>query len=215
MKAFPFAFALALILAAVPAAAEPELLGQVHFGVPRIVLAGHWAGARYTVWRADAPGGAEQRIGIESALCTGDCFVRDDAALVGGTYWYRFELWLGDGTRRVYGPAPVTIGAGVSPGLGVALAPNPTRAGTTVTLRAARARTGGGVDAVGGAGEAAVYDVRGRLVRSLWRAPLDRLSWTVTWDGRDDAGRVAPAGLYFVRFAGDGAHASARLVVTR
>lgn len=209
------AFTLALLLAASPAAAGPALLGEVHFGVPRIVLEGQWAGARYTVWRADAPGAPERRVGSEQSLCTGDCFVRDDAALVGGTYWYRFDVSMPDGSLRTFGPSPVTIGAAVAPGLGVALAPNPTRAGTTVTLRAALPRAGGGVDAVRGPGEAAVLDVGGRVVRTLWRAPLDRLSWSVAWDGRDESGRPVPAGLYFVRFAGGGARATARLVVTR
>lgn len=207
--------AFALLLATSPALADPAVRGEIHFGTPRIVLDGQWYGALYTVYRANAPGTVEHRVGAEQSLCTGDCFVRDDGVLAGGTYWYRFDLLLPDGTQRRFGPTPVTIGAAVAPGLGVTLAPNPTRGGTTARLSAAFARAGGGVDAVGGTGEASVYDVRGRMVRELFRAPLDRLSWNVTWDGRDREGRTVPAGLYFVRFAGGGSHATARLVVTR
>lgn len=51
----------------------------------------------------------------------------------------------------------------------------------------------------------AVYDVRGRLVRTLrqGRAPS---GWhEAVWDGRDHAGRTVPAGVYWVRLRGDGA----------
>jgi hypothetical protein len=41
-----------------------------------------------------------------------------------------------------------------------------------------------------------IYDVRGRLVRSFERAPRDAGVHVVEWDGRDDAGRGAPRGVY-------------------
>jgi hypothetical protein len=46
------------------------------------------------------------------------------------------------------------------------------------------------------AGPLRVYDVTGRLVRTLAPAGADG---RVTWDGRDDAGRVLPAGTYYLR----------------
>lgn len=42
-----------------------------------------------------------------------------------------------------------------------------------------------------------VYDVSGRQVRRLSGGVLDAGSHTATWDGRDDAGRPVPAGVYF------------------
>jgi hypothetical protein len=75
-------------------------------------------------------------------------------------------------------------------GTGVARAvPNPWRA--TVTFSHTRP--------LAGVFEAALYDVRGRLVRVLGRgvAPSVGEARTWTWDGRDDDGATAPAGIYF------------------
>jgi hypothetical protein len=44
-----------------------------------------------------------------------------------------------------------------------------------------------------------VYDASGRHVRRLLAAPLPAGPQTVTWDGRDTAGRSAASGVYFVR----------------
>jgi hypothetical protein len=56
--------------------------------------------------------------------------------------------------------------------------------------------------------EARVFNANGRLVRAF---PSVR-SGTFTWDGRDDHGALAPAGLYFVRIAQGPVIATARLV---
>ncbi|MCA9754003.1 MAG: T9SS type A sorting domain-containing protein, partial [Gemmatimonadetes bacterium] len=48
-----------------------------------------------------------------------------------------------------------------------------------------------------------VYDVSGRLVRTLVNAPLDAGRHAVTWDGRDDRGRTAASGVYFYRLSSD------------
>jgi hypothetical protein len=57
-----------------------------------------------------------------------------------------------------------------------------------------------------------VFDVRGRLVRSL---AADRTSGAVRWDGRDGSGRVVSAGLYWVRANAEADLPSVRLVVLR
>ncbi len=44
-----------------------------------------------------------------------------------------------------------------------------------------------------------VYDIRGRLVRTLLGGPLDRGIHRVTWTGKNDSGRAVAAGVYFVR----------------
>jgi hypothetical protein len=45
----------------------------------------------------------------------------------------------------------------------------------------------------------AVYDVRGRLVRTLLAGDLPAGAHAVDWDGRDDGGRTQAAGVYVVR----------------
>jgi uncharacterized repeat protein (TIGR01451 family) len=44
-----------------------------------------------------------------------------------------------------------------------------------------------------------VYDVSGRLVRTLVRADLPAGRFQALWDGRDRSGRLTPAGVYLVR----------------
>ena len=44
-----------------------------------------------------------------------------------------------------------------------------------------------------------VFDVVGRRVRRVWAGSLGPGSHAMTWDSRDDAGRVARPGAYFVR----------------
>ncbi len=59
---------------------------------------------------------------------------------------------------------------------------------------------------------AGVYDVAGRLVRTLQRGTLAAGAHELEWDGRTDAGREAGAGLYFIRMTADGREYGARLV---
>jgi hypothetical protein len=49
-----------------------------------------------------------------------------------------------------------------------------------------------------------VYDATGRLVRQLLGRPLSAGAHSAAWDGRDQAGRPAPAGVYLVRLAQPG-----------
>lgn len=58
---------------------------------------------------------------------------------------------------------------------------------------------------------ATVYDVQGRLVRSLRRENAGPRT-VVRWDGKNDHGRLAPAGVYFIRVSA-GAEARTRKVV--
>ncbi len=74
------------------------------------------------------------------------------------------------------------------------MTPNPSREGSSLRLALPRAS---GV-------RLAVHDARGRLVRTLVDAALEPGVHTVRWDGKDDAGRRLPNGLYFTRLiAGD------------
>ncbi len=58
-----------------------------------------------------------------------------------------------------------------------------------------------------------VYDVAGRLTRTLrdgWMSPGEH---SAVWDQRDDAGRVVSAGLYFVRFEAAGKSLGQKVVL--
>ena len=49
-----------------------------------------------------------------------------------------------------------------------------------------------------------VFGVDGREVRALLHEARGAGAWTIPWDGRDAAGRRAPAGVYFLRLAAGG-----------
>ena len=62
-----------------------------------------------------------------------------------------------------------------------------------------------------GAESVRIYDVAGRLLRTF---RLSRTSsGTVEWDGRDESGRLVPAGLYFARLSGGSLHTQTRVVL--
>jgi flagellar hook assembly protein FlgD len=67
--------------------------------------------------------------------------------------------------------------------------PNPFRSAIRVRLAA-----GTGATSV-----LAIYDVAGRIRRTLRLATGDTTARTLTWDGRDDSGDAVPAGIYFAR----------------
>ncbi|MGH7724407.1 MAG: FlgD immunoglobulin-like domain containing protein [Candidatus Eiseniibacteriota bacterium] len=58
-----------------------------------------------------------------------------------------------------------------------------------------------------------VYDVAGRLVKDLVDGPETAGPHDVVWDGRTDAGRKVPAGIYFYRLDAGGWHGENKLIV--
>jgi hypothetical protein len=75
-----------------------------------------------------------------------------------------------------------------------AIRPNPFRRSTTIAYQLTNAS----------AVELSVYDVAGRLIRTVQATTQPAGAYAVTWDGRDVAGRHVAAGTYFVRLtAGD------------
>ncbi len=53
-----------------------------------------------------------------------------------------------------------------------------------------------------------IYDVRGRLVRTLADAPMPPGMQRLTWDGRDDRGLPVASGAYYLRLQGGGTQVS-------
>jgi hypothetical protein len=63
--------------------------------------------------------------------------------------------------------------------------------------------------------ELAVYDVRGRLVRSLFQGNLAAGVYTVDWDGRDSSSQRVAGGIYFQRLRMGGREFVERVIVVR
>ncbi len=58
-----------------------------------------------------------------------------------------------------------------------------------------------------------IHDVGGRLVRTIEHGLRAAGIHTIYWDGRDEAGRRAPGGVYLGRLAADGAEVTTRIVL--
>lgn len=61
----------------------------------------------------------------------------------------------------------------------------------------------------------AIYDVEGRLVRTLANSTFEAGSYRATWNGRDDAGRPVTAGVYFCRLMAGEETISRKLILVR
>ena len=49
----------------------------------------------------------------------------------------------------------------------------------------------------------AIYDISGRLVRSLEDKEQELGNFMIEWDGRDEMGREVVSGIYFFHLAGE------------
>jgi flagellar hook assembly protein FlgD len=58
----------------------------------------------------------------------------------------------------------------------------------------------------------AVYDVGGRVVRTLTRATLPAGRHAVAWDGRDDRGARRASGVYFAQLTAGGRNVAVKVV---
>lgn len=83
--------------------------------------------------------------------------------------------------------------------------PNPAPAGATIDYALDREEVV----------ELAVYDLRGRLVNRLVQGRVQAGSHSVTWDGRDAAGRAMPTGIYLYRLRTPSVQESRPLALVR
>jgi hypothetical protein len=150
-------------------------------------------------------GGAEVRINGTPIALDGETAYRfSDVGLTPGTS-YRYEIGLVDhlGAERRAGSIFVsTLRAEFA--LGRPL-PNPTADGFAIDLVTPR----------DGPARLRLYDVAGRVVRTLFEGPLAIGEHTFTWDGRHDSGAQAGSGIYFVIFEAAGRRATERVVVVQ
>jgi flagellar hook assembly protein FlgD len=58
-----------------------------------------------------------------------------------------------------------------------------------------------------------VFDVQGRLVRTLVNGPVSAGTHTVEWNGRNDQERTVSAGVYFYRLEADGKSATRKMIL--
>jgi hypothetical protein len=68
---------------------------------------------------------------------------------------------------------------------------------------------------VASATDVAIYDVSGRLVRRLAAGVIPAGQRSITWDGRNDAGKMATSGIYFCRVRSGSTELSAKILLVR
>ncbi len=86
-----------------------------------------------------------------------------------------------------------------------AIRPNPTSGGTTFYFGLGREASV----------RIEVFDVRGMRVRTVTEGVMPAGTHSARWDGKDQSGRRVAAGVYVVRFAGDGVIAHAKAILMR
>jgi len=84
-------------------------------------------------------------------------------------------------------------------------APNPFNPSTTIRFDLA----------AGGAAALRIYDVRGRLVRTLVEGPMPAGAHQVAWDGRSNAGSPVASGVYLLEMVAGGKRDDMKLVLAR
>ncbi|MFO7675310.1 MAG: M14 family zinc carboxypeptidase [bacterium] len=130
-----------------------------------------------------------------------------------GTVWFRARGRNARWDWNAQGPLKevVVTGTGIAAGPGSVfvtgirgISPNPAVRGTQVRFMLGRS----------GAARVAVYDATGREVRVLADGARPAGEHKAGWDGRDAAGRLVPAGVYYCRLSADSNH-TARFAVVR
>jgi len=124
----------------------------------------------------------------------------DATAEPGRTYSYRLRVSGIAGTRWL-GPVAVTTPPRITALAWRAAWPNPFARGTAAKLAVPRAAQGA----------VHVYDVQGKEVRALARGAFEPGERTIEWDGRDAAGGLVAAGIYFISAQVGGENARLRV----
>lgn len=148
-----------------------------------------------------ATGGAPDPDGrrVNQALLPPDATgVVDDSVSVGQVHRYRLEAFFADGGSRKIGEGSILVASGARVGRPYPNPYRPSAGGTTLPYLAPAGSTGRSLTL-------RVHEVSGRLIRTIpATVPAAGGFGSISWDGRDDAGRRVPDGIYFLHLEGAG-----------
>jgi hypothetical protein len=139
-------------------------------------------------------------------------YYEDDNVRVSGMQWYRVTAIDTHENESAASSSVSSWATGVGEGvaafrLGNAV-PNPFNPITTIAYWVPEHAAGTDV-------ELTVYDVRGRLVRTLVHKPVDPGRHAVVWDGRDNSGAAVSSGVYLYRLEAEGYEAVRKVVLLK
>jgi uncharacterized membrane protein len=169
-------------------------------------------------WSFSDPGdiasvAVEQGPGVRGPWQTLDAAIEQDGATSrvfdasiarGETRCYRLNVQDRSGAISVLGSATATRTAGVSPSLALSIR-NSGSDGAAVAWSLPSAQHV----------RLAVFDLRGRMVRTLFEGSSAGGEHVVSWDGRSDQGVRAAAGVYFVRLESVAGTRTGRVLLVR
>jgi len=130
----------------------------------------------------------------------------DRSVRSGETYFYRLRVNERDGTQHAMGLTSALHGAsGIRSTLLIGASPNPASKSTTIAFQLSRPQSV----------NLSVVDAQGRRIRTLHDGELPAGQHSRIWDGADENGHSAPAGLYFgVMYTPEGRQSS-RFILLR
>ena len=158
--------------------------------------------AGYNVYRGAAAAGPYAR--VNSALVTAASFDDAPPPAVGG-WWYQVTALDQAGNESA---ASTPVGAGLPGTSTIVMAPpypNPSRRADAVQIPLVVGMSGAGV-------RIEIRDAAGQCVRRLDLGSIGAGNQEVTWDGKNDAGRLVAPGIYTAILTGHGLTGLARLV---
>lgn len=205
-------------------------LGLRHVSLDRVIVTGSTPGAAMLIYsgsvvtlsctdlwgnqggdwngRIASQYGVRGNISSDPMYCHPDSLdlyvARDSPCVPPQTQCDRIGAW---GVGCEHSPASATP-VGEAPRLLLTAAPNPFAERTEISFSLTPETPEGNL-------ALEVYDLAGRLVRSLRPDPGSSSTRRVVWDGRDSNGHPQPGGIYFIRLRGGNAAVSSHLVLLR
>jgi len=159
----------------------------------------------FNVYRATAEWGPFTRVNEEAVPPSSPGEFADSTVWSETTFWYELRAVFSDGSEVAIAGSPASVTTGGHLALRLfAPSPNPCRTIARIQFdlpdEAAPVRL-------------AVYNVRGQLVRTVFRGRLARGRHVLTWDVRDERGLRASSGAYFIRLETSARTATQKILV--
>jgi hypothetical protein len=178
-------------------------------GAGRVILRWTIAGDQdtygFNVYRSATPAGNRLQLNEGLVRSAGEYTFTDYGVAAGTTYYYWLEEVSLDGETALHGPMSASVPAWPEVALLEDPSPNPV-AGATTIWYGLREEAPVSV---------ALYDLSGKVVRTLVDGVMISGAHRVAWDGTDRVGRPLAHGVYLCRLETPHASASKRLIVVR
>ena len=160
----------------------------------------------FHIYRAWAEDGPFERVNEDTLPPLSPGVYEDTTVWPGSPFWYELRGVMAGGSEDVVGePLMLVTGGAIETRL-FAAAPNPFHETTTIQLDVASAARGASLT---------IYDISGRVVKTLDGGVSRPGRHKVIWDGTNDRGQRIASGVYFCALEVAGERQTSRLVYLR